>query len=157
MQEVVRAIRNLRTEKRVPPSRKIPAVLAAGGSANGGMEKAALLESQRATIAFLAGLDLEQFAVSETLAEKPQNTVALTVLGIEIYLPLEGLVDVEAEKARLQKELDETDSQIERLEGLLGGSFAERAPANVVERERQKLATFKETAARLREQLQAYL
>ena len=92
----------------------------------------------------------------ETLAEKPQNTVALTVLGIEIYLPLEGLVDVEAEKARLQKELGETDSQIERLEGLLGGSFAERAPANVVERERQKLATFKETAARLREQLQAY-
>ena len=157
MQEVVRSIRNLRTEKRVPPTPQGRGSAAQPAAAQTGDEKAALLESQRATIAFLAGLDLEHFEVSETLAEKPQNTVALTVLGIEIYLPLEGLVDAEAEKIRLQKELGETDSQIERLEGLLGGSFAERAPANVVDRERQKLATFKETAARLREQLQAYL
>jgi valyl-tRNA synthetase len=107
-------------------------------------------------IAFLAQIDPDQLEIVETLAEKPQNSVALTVLGIEIYLPLEGMVDVEAEKARIQKELEDTQAQIERLETLLGGSFAQRAPAAVVERERQKLATYQETASGLKEQLNAY-
>jgi valyl-tRNA synthetase len=149
MQEVVRSIRNLRTEKRVPPSRKVPAVLVAG-------EKSGVLAAQRDTIAFLAGIDDAHFIVAERLEEKPRNAAALTVLGVEIYLPLEGLVDAEAEQARLRKELDENRAQIQRLEGLLGSSFAERAPANVVERERQKLATFRETAGRLEEQLKAF-
>ena len=94
--------------------------------------------------------------IEQAVTEKPRNAVAVTVLGVEIYLPLEGLVDVEAEKARLQKELEETEDQIKRLEILLNSPFAQRAPANVVERERQKLATSQETAASLREQLSSY-
>ena len=148
VQEVVRAIRNLRTEKRVPPSRKIPALIAAG-------ERLTVLSAQQAAVAFLGNIEPQQLSVAETLAERPQNAAALTVLGVEIYLPLEGLVDVQAERARLQKELDETEAQIKRLDDLLGGPFAGRAPAAVVERERQKLATFKETAARLRDQMSA--
>jgi valyl-tRNA synthetase len=146
LQEVVRAIRNLRTEKRVPPSRKLEALVAAG-------DRAGMLDAQRDTIAHLASLDPQGFTVAAVLDEKPSNAAALTVLGVEIYLPLEGLVDPAAERARLQKELTETESQIARLESLLGSSFAGRAPANVVERERQKLATFQETAAGLREQI----
>lgn len=147
VQEIVRAVRNLRTEKRVPPSRKVPAILAAGDNS--------VLDAQRDVIAYLAQLDPQSLTITPAVDEKPQNAAAQTILGIEIYLPLEGLVDMEAEKARLQKELQENENQIKRLESLLGGSFAERAPAQVVERERQKLATFKETAARLREQLSA--
>jgi valyl-tRNA synthetase len=56
---------------------------------------------------------------------------------------------------RLEKELAEIDGQIQRLETLLGGSFAEKAPAAVVERERQKLGTYKETAGRLKSQIQS--
>ena len=149
LQEIVRAIRNLRTEKRVPPSRKVPAILAAG-------DKTPLLREQSATVAFLAQIDPAKMTVGETVSEKPQSAAALTVLGVEIYLPLEGLVDVEAERARLQKELESTLTQIERLEGLLNSSFAERAPAAVVERERQKLATYKETADSLREQMNVH-
>jgi valyl-tRNA synthetase len=146
VQEVVRAVRNLRTEKRVPPSRKVPVVIAAG-------ERLPVLQSQQMTIAFLASIDPGSFQLESSLVERPQNSVALTVMGIEIYLPLEGLVDTEAERVRLQKELEEIDSQTTRLEALLNSPFAERAPAQVVERERLKLATFKETAARLRDQL----
>lgn len=148
-QEVIREIRNLRTAKRVPPARKIPAVLAAG-------ERTALLQSQREPIAYLASVDGEMFEITAALAEKPQNAVAVTVQGIEIYLPLEGLVNAEAEIARLGKELDEANAHIQRLEGLLNSPFAQRAPANVVEKERQKLATYQDTAARLKEQLEAY-
>jgi valyl-tRNA synthetase len=64
-------------------------------------------------------------------------------------------VDPSEERARLEKELAEVSSQVERLEKQLSGSFAERAPAAVVEKERQKLATYQNTAARLKEQLNA--
>ncbi|HEX9018740.1 MAG TPA: valine--tRNA ligase, partial [Anaerolineaceae bacterium] len=148
-QEIVRALRNLRTEKRVPPNRKIPAYLAAG-------DKAGVLDMQRGAIALLAGVDPEHFIITQAADAKPQNAVALTVLGVEIYLPLEGLVDLQAETARIQKELETTESQIQRLESLLSSNFPERAPAAVVDRERQKLATFKDTAARLKDQLKAY-
>ena len=149
LQEVVRAIRNLRTEKRVPPSRKIPAIIAAG-------ERTPVLKDQLEAVAFLAGIDPRNFEITTELDERPSNAAAITILGVEVYLPLEGLVDPEAEQVRLQKELDEAESQIARLENLLVSPFAERAPAAVVERERQKLATYKETAASLTDQLAAF-
>jgi valyl-tRNA synthetase len=149
VQELIRAIRNLRTEKRVPPSRLIPAILVT-------REHTGLLRPQQSIMAFLAQIDPARFQIVETLDEKPQNSVAITVLGIEIYLPLEGLVDYEVEKARIRKELEGIQNQIERLETLLNSSFAQRAPANVVERERVKLVTYQETASSLMNQLQAY-
>jgi valyl-tRNA synthetase len=77
----------------------------------------------------------------------------LVVGAVEIYLPLSGLVDADAERARLMKELAETRSQIERLEKLLGGDFAKKAPASVVEKEREKLAGYEETARKINSQL----
>ena len=60
---------------------------------------------------------------------------------------------LEAERARLSKELADTQSQIERLEKLLAGDFAGKAPAAVVAKEREKLAAYKETAEKLKAQL----
>jgi len=79
------------------------------------------------------------------------------VAGVELYLPLAGLVDRDEERARLEKELAEAQGQIERLEKLLNSSFAEKAPPAVVEKERQKLAVWQETATRLKGQLEALL
>jgi valyl-tRNA synthetase len=89
------------------------------------------------------------------LPEKPAGQTPLVVSGVEIYLSLAELVDTGAERERLQKELEEVQSQIARLEGLLASPFAQKAPAPVVEKERQKLSTYIETAARLSEQLHA--
>ncbi|MBN1306161.1 MAG: valine--tRNA ligase [Anaerolineales bacterium] len=146
LQEVVRAIRNLRAEKNVPPGKRIAAALAAG-------DKGALLMEQATTLASLAGIDESQLSIAETLAEKPADSTALVVGQIEIYLPLAGMVDQAEEKARLEKELAEAGSQIARLEKLLSGDFANKAPANVVEKEREKLAAYKETAEKLKAQL----
>jgi valyl-tRNA synthetase len=63
------------------------------------------------------------------------------------------LVNVEAERDRLEKELAEAESQIQRLEKLLSSPFAQKAPAEVVEKERNKLAEYQETADRLKQQL----
>lgn len=147
IQEVIRAIRNLRTEKKVTPGKRIPATIVAG-------EKLAVFQQQAAAIAALAYLQPDHLTLLANLAEKPENQVAVVVAGVQIYLPLADLVDLEAERTRLQNELAEAEKQIERLRGLLASPFAEKAPPAVVEKERQKLAAFEETAARLREQLQ---
>ncbi|WP_448335947.1 valine--tRNA ligase [Bellilinea sp.] len=147
IQEVIRAIRNLRTEKKVTPGKRIPATIVAGN-------KLAVFQQQAAAIAALAYLQADHLTLLADLADKPENQIAIVVAGVEIYLPLADLVDLEAERARLQNELAEAEKQIERLRGLLASPFAEKAPPAVVEKERQKLATFEETAGRLREQLE---
>ncbi len=146
IQETVRAIRNLRAEKKVTPGKRIAATIVCG-------DRLPVFTEQARTLAALAALDPAQLNLVKSLPEKPQGQAALVVSGIEIYLPLAGMVDVESERARLQKELEDTLAQIERLETLLSGSFGQRAPAAVVEKERQKLAAFQETAAKLKEQL----
>lgn len=144
--ETIRAIRNARTEKKVPPSNKLPGMIIAG-------EKVDILSGQSGSIISLAGLDPERLQILPESDRKSEGQPALIVSGIEIYLGTAESVDTGAEQTRLQKELTETETQIERLEALLASPFAQRAPAPVVEKERQKLITYQETASRLREQI----
>jgi len=144
--DVVRAIRNLRSEKNVKPDRRIPALLVSE-------EHAVVLEHQSNTIAALARLDRESMTILKSLDEKPDGHIALIVSSVEVYLPLAGLVDISEERARLEKDLAETQSQIDRLEKLLSSPFAEKAPKAVVQKERDKLTIYQETAEKLRTQL----
>jgi valyl-tRNA synthetase len=146
VQEVVRAIRNLRSEKNIPASKKLPALLAGGN-------RAELLRDQAVVIASLAGLDPTLLSVFDVLDEKPENTVSLVVGAVEIFLPLADALDMEADRRRLEKELSEAQAQIERLEKLLSSDFASKAPPQVVARERDRLAGFRETADKIRAQL----
>jgi valyl-tRNA synthetase len=146
VREIVRAIRNLRAERKVTPGKRIPATLVVG-------ERLGWLEAQKKILAALAHLDGDKIVMTSELKEKPQGQAVLVVSGVEIYLPLAELVDAASERARLEKELGEIQSQIERLESLLSGSFAEKAPPAVVEKERQKLATYQETAHKLQAQI----
>ena len=148
LQEIVRAVRNLRSEKNVKPGRRIPATLVSAASLD-------VLRQQSAALASLGGLDPAALQIAELIPAKPEGSIALVVGPVEIYLPLAGLVDAGEERARLEKDLAETQSQIERLQTLLGGSFAEKAPAPVVQKERDKLAGYQETAEKLRAQLAA--
>jgi valyl-tRNA synthetase len=147
IQEIIRSIRNLRAEKKVNPTRRLPATLVGGA-------KTALLREQSDLIAALAGLDPSQFSIHEVLDAKPQDSISLIAGAVEIHVPLSGMVDLEAEQARLRKELAETQVQIERLEKLLGSDFGSKAPAAVVQKERERLAAFQETAGKLKAQLQ---
>ncbi len=147
LQEIIRSIRNLRAEKKVSPAKRLPAMLA-GGS------KTRLLQEQSSLIATLAGLDFSRLSILEKMDAKPEDSIALIASGVEIHVPLSGMVDLEAEQVRLQKELNETQVQIERLEKLLGSDFANKAPAAVVQKERERLAAFRETAGKLQAQLQ---
>jgi valyl-tRNA synthetase len=72
---------------------------------------------------------------------------------VEIHLPLAGMVDLTEEKTRLEKELKEAESHIQRLEKLLAGDFASKAPAHLVAKEREKLVDYQETAEKIKAQL----
>ncbi|TET32436.1 MAG: valine--tRNA ligase [Anaerolineales bacterium] len=145
--DIVKAVRNARLEKGVELRRRIPAAIQAGNAAE-------YLASSSAAIAALAGIDSEQLQIEVALDERPENALALVIHGVEIYLPLEGLLDLELEKERLQEQLAEAVSQQERIEKLLTGAFAERAPEDVVEKERAKLRSFEETAEKIKQQLE---
>ena len=144
--EVVKTIRNLRAEKKIQPGKPITAVLAAGSNTGVLLEQASVIQS-------LSHLDPQTFQVVEKLTEKLENAVSTVVAGIEIYLPLSGLADSDADRDRLTRELQSIDSQIERLEKLLASDFATKAPPQVVDKERQKLAEYQATSDKLRSQL----
>jgi valyl-tRNA synthetase len=132
LREVVRRIRNARAEQGVEPGRFIPALIAAG-------EKQAFIAAQRPLLLTLARLDESQLVIEPSVAP-PSQAITLALGSVTAYLPLTGMVDVAAERARLEKEAAELEQQIERLTNLLNSPFTERAPAAVVQKEREKLA-----------------
>jgi len=146
MQEVIRTIRNLRAERKVSPAKRIPAMIVCSA-------RLELMQEQSKVITTLAGLDEKQVAIVESLVSKPENSVALVAGPVEIYIPISGMVDQDEEQKRMKKELSETQAQIDRLEKLLGSDFASKAPAPVVQKEREKLVEFKQTAEKLKAQL----
>jgi len=147
LQDIIRSVRNLRAEKNVKPGKRIPATLVSAQAAES-------LKSQARVIAALASIDPDQLVIQEQISAKPEGSIGLVVGPVEIYLPLADLVDSAAERKRLEKDLADALIQIERLDTLLSGSFAEKAPAAVVQKERDKLAAYQETASKLRSQLE---
>ncbi len=146
IQEMVRAIRNIRSEYKVEPSRRIPCTIST-------QVKIAVIQSQQQTLGSLAGIDMQALKILKDPLEPSDERITLVVTPVEISLPLAGLVDLEAERTRLEKEFAEAQSQIDRLQKLLSSPFAEKAPLEVVEKEREKLAAFQETASKLQQQL----
>jgi valyl-tRNA synthetase len=146
VQEIVRSIRNLRAEKSVPQTHKLRAYMAAGS-------RTSMLSEQAGTLAALAGLEASELTITQSMKKAEDESVALVVGPVEIQLPLAGMVDLQAERERLTRELADGDIQIKRLEQLLAGEFAQRAPTAVVKRERERLAALKETAEKLKTQL----
>ena len=144
LQESIRAIRNLRAEKNIKLSTKIGAVFVTE-------HNAPLYKEYLPMISALSGTDLEQTSVEDAKYKPSEAVTSLVVGSTNIYLS--GLESSEEDKARLQKELKEAQSHIERLEKLLAGDFASKAPAALVQKERDKLEGYKETADKIQAQL----
>jgi len=140
--ELVRSIRNARAEFGVEPAKRIEALIAAGQAKD-------LLAAQTETMVILARLDPAKLRIAATLPEKPQQALSLLVGGVECYLPLAAMVDLAAERARTEKELAAAQADVARGEKLLASDFASKAPAAIVEKEREKLATNRQRLAQL--------
>jgi valyl-tRNA synthetase len=133
--EVIRGIRNIRGEMEVPPSREIRAILICNSE-----ESSRLLKRNEACIMSLARLS--DLAIGSGL-EKPADASVMLAGDVEIVVPLKGLVNVEEEEKRLLKEIAKIEKDIDFLAGKLQNpNFVEKAPADIVEKERKKLEEF---------------
>ncbi len=147
IRELIRAVRNLRAEKKIPPTQLLPGILVTGPRLY------ATIEQEKQTLTALARLDGVRLKIYPELQSKPEKHIALIEGELELYLPLAELVDEQEERARLEKELRQLEAQIQRLEALLAGEFAQKAPAQVVEKERQRLEEARLAAEKVRARL----
>jgi valyl-tRNA synthetase len=147
VRELIGSIRNVRNEYKVEPARWVAATIAGGA-------RAELIHAQRKLLVRLARVADDQLTIVEQLAAKPANAATLVVGDVEMFLPLAGLIDLDAERARLSKELEQADADITRRAARLNNAgFVDKAPANVIQRERDGLAGAQAMAERLRERL----
>ena len=146
IQNIVKTIRNMRSEYKLEPARKIDALIVSEARKD-------LLEAQKELIIDLAGLNAQTLTIQAEKREELGAMVALVVDQVEIFLDLAARVDADQERERLQKELDEIREQVTRLEKLLSSPFAQKAPSKVVDDERAKLESYRVSAQKLRERL----
>jgi len=138
---VITAIRTIRSEKQVQPGRKITAILKAEA------EERAVLEANAHYLQTLAGL---ASCAIEAPGEKVERSIAAVTSGVEIYLPLADLVDLEAEAKRIAGDLSKAKQELERVQAKLANpGFVTKAPEAVVAKEREKLELLTDTVAKL--------
>src|SRR5690606_14650866 len=146
---LIRGIRNIRAEYKVQPSRKIAVSIEAG-------EDAAMLDAHREMLKRLANVEASTMQIAARLDAQPEQAVSVTVDGVTAFLPLAGMVDLEAERERLRRELEGIEAQIRRSEQLLQNvGFRQNAPPQVVQREQDKLEDLNASRRALEERLAA--
>jgi len=149
LMDIVRAIRNARAEFSVQPKQRIAASIAAGKYYD-------LLREQQDILLSLAHLDSERLELDTTLTDVPAQALTLVVGGVTIYLPLAGMINVEAEKARIASEMERLTKLIADSQILLTNkNFTSKAPAHVVQKERDKVTRYREKWQKLRERLES--
>ena len=140
----IRFVRNARAELKLDPLRRLSLVLVSS-------ERATLLRDQTVLIATLARVDL---TVVESLPTTPTQALHQAMPGIELYLPLEGIIDLGAERSRLRDEFSRLTQSTSNLRTRLESEqFVSRAPEAVVQKERERLAEGEELLQTLRERL----
>jgi len=148
--ETIKAIRNMRAEVNAAPSKKSEVILHFTDRSLQSMVK-----DNEGYLQTLASAETVNVWTDDS--NKPENAMAAVVKGIEIYLPLAGLIDVEKETARLTKELTKLEKEIDRLvKKLSNEGFLAKAPADVVEKEKEKQVGYANKKAAVEERL-AYL
>ncbi len=144
--DVVTKIRNVRSEMQIPPGRVLPAIVKPASEA-----QESLLRRELVPLAALARAEVR---VDRLATRPPQSALAVSDAG-EVYIPLEGVVDLSAERRRLERELGRAEEELARLEAKLArAEFRERAPAEVVAREEARRAEQLALRAKLRDALE---
>ncbi len=132
IQEVVTAVRAVRARYQVPPRTEVDVVVKATGA------DALVIEVEAAHVRALAGVaDL----VVDAEATKPPHAAVAVAAGMELFIPLVGIVDFEHERARVAKELQAAEAELRRLTRKLSNEgFLAKAAAEVIEKDRTKAA-----------------
>lgn len=147
--EAIRKIRNVRTEMNVPPSKKAKILIVATS------DKVEAMEDGKDYFKSLASAsDVDILSDKSTI---PEDAVSVVIDGVELFMPLDELVDFEKERERLEKEKKKAISEIKRVEGKLNNpGFMNKAPEKLVEEERAKKEKFEEILKTIEERLSKF-
>lgn len=147
LQAIILGVRNIRGEMKIADAQKIPVLIK-----NGSADDQQRLNANQQFLRKLAALESITWLSPEATA--PMSATAL-VGQMEILVPMAGLIDKEAEIARLTKESARLEQDIAKTEGkLANAAFVDKAPAEVVEKERNRVVENKIALERLREQIE---
>ena len=149
LKEVITAIRNIRGEVNVPPSKKIEIIFKTKDNS----EKVILEENSK----ILDKLsNVEKYAVDND-KEIPKLTGFRLAVNTEIFVPLAGLIDTEKEIAKLMKDIEKTDIELKRVLGKLSNEkFLSKAPKDVVEKENSIKEELENKLNKLKENIELY-
>jgi valyl-tRNA synthetase len=143
VQETVRAVRNLRSESRVPEKETVDVLVVPKASADAAAAAVAAQSAQILRLCQASSIRVERAAPPK------ENASAVTSLG-DVFIDLAGKIDLAAERQRLAKELDKAQKSLSATKAKLANeNFVSRAKPEVVEQERRRLAEFEDEAARL--------
>ena len=148
MQDLISGIRNVKNEYGVSPGKEIEAVLNLPKKSNGLLEA---MEANKHYFERLAKVSSLQVGTSQP---KPKASASVVVGAHEVYIPLAGMIDLAIERERLQKEIGQKEKYVQTLERKLQNEkFVSRAPAAVVEGEREKARQANAEMSRLKANL----
>jgi valyl-tRNA synthetase len=146
LQGVIRSVRDVRSKMNIPDSQPLELV------ASGSEEVCAPLRQHAVMLKSLAGI--EKLAAGPGLA-KPEGASSDVVEGVQLFIPLKGVIDIEQERGRLQRRIEEAAKALAGSEAKLKNeSFAARAPAEVVAAERERHAQLRERLSKLKTSLE---
>ncbi len=144
--EIINLIRSMRADAKVDPGKKIEAVIYGG-------DDTAQLEEITSVLMQMGRLS--ELSISNDGPDIGQAKVGL-YQGVRVFLPLKGMIDMDKEKIRLEKQLIAESDLVTRLESKLNNpGFVDKAPAKVVDEERGKLTQAKANCQQLNEQIKA--
>ena len=147
---IVRAIRNVRAEFKVEPRRPLEALIAANQSLDAVAGEAEVIKT-------LARVDPLRILDDDAPLPPSHQTVTLVVGNAIVYLPMGNVVDLAAERQRLERDLASSQEALQRLEHRMADQrFLSKAPDEVIEQERQRLASTQERQAKIRELLDQF-
>nr|MBN2277554.1 valine--tRNA ligase [candidate division Zixibacteria bacterium] len=150
IQAVVNAVRSIRAEMNVPPGKRSDLHVRITKTETG-----RLLETYQDFFRSLAKID--KLIIGEDI-KKPGLSASAIISGAEIFLPLKGLINIESEKNRLEKELQNLKTQLEKISKKLANpDFLKNAPDDVVDREKSKKTDIEERVEKLNSNLEQLL
>jgi valyl-tRNA synthetase len=145
--ELIKAVRNIRQEVNRPLSQPVNMLIEA--------DNEALKDMFTRNKSFIARFCNTDELTIDTDVDVPEEVMTAVISGAEVYLPLEGLVNIEEEIARLEKELEKWQSEIKRAQGKLSNEkFVENAPEDVVQAERDKAVEYEKRYTSVEEQIE---
>jgi len=148
LKEITYTIRNIRGEMNVPPELKASVIIKELRDT----VHEVMVKNER-IIMFLTRLESIKYGRD---VKKPEGSASAVGNGYEVYLPLEGLIDLDREKKRLARDYEKLKAEIERSRAKLENrNFTDRAPESVVQKEKQRLEQFEENSRRIERLIQS--